>query len=76
MQPQSPHPRATTLSSPRPYAQRPTRQFTPLSMTLTKAFEKFKDVGVIVLLCHVPCHILFLLISSYMSIAYIIRFRA
>ncbi|RVW25545.1 hypothetical protein CK203_050805 [Vitis vinifera] len=42
------HQRPAYHSPYRPYAQRPTRQFTPLSMTLTKAFEKFKDIGVIV----------------------------
>ena len=48
MQPRPPHPRATTPLPPRPYAQRPVRQFTPLGMTLTKAFEKLRDAGVIV----------------------------
>ncbi|KAL6323277.1 hypothetical protein AAG906_029284 [Vitis piasezkii] len=43
MQPRPPHPRATTHPPPRPYAQRPVRQFTPLGMTLTRAFEKLKD---------------------------------
>ncbi|RVW15512.1 hypothetical protein CK203_077664 [Vitis vinifera] len=33
---------------PRPYAQRPARQFTPLGMTLTRAFEKLRDAGMIV----------------------------
>ncbi|RVW67952.1 hypothetical protein CK203_064371 [Vitis vinifera] len=47
---------------PRPYAQRPARQFTPLGMTLTRAFEKLRDAGVIVPLAprplphHVPLH--------------------
>ncbi|RVW72172.1 hypothetical protein CK203_061821 [Vitis vinifera] len=39
---------------PRPYAQRPPRQFTPLGMTLTRAFEKLKDAGVIVPLAPRP----------------------
>ncbi|RVX01656.1 hypothetical protein CK203_024476 [Vitis vinifera] len=47
-QPRPPHPRATTHLLPRPYAQRPVRQFTPLAMTLTRAFEKLRDAGVIV----------------------------
>ena len=47
MQPRPSHPRATTHPPPRPYAQRPTRQFTPLGMTLTRAFEKLRDAGVI-----------------------------
>ncbi|RVW88806.1 hypothetical protein CK203_034640 [Vitis vinifera] len=54
MQPRSPHPRATTHPPPRPYAQRPARQFTPLGMTLTRAFEKLKDVGLIVPLAPRP----------------------
>ncbi|RVW51425.1 hypothetical protein CK203_097157 [Vitis vinifera] len=56
MQPRPSHPRATTHPPPRPYAQRPARQFTPLGMTLTKAFEKLKDVGLIVPLAprHLP----------------------
>ena len=48
MQPQPPHSRVTTLPPPRPYAQRPVRQFTLLGMTLTRAFEKLRDVGLIV----------------------------
>ncbi|RVW32930.1 hypothetical protein CK203_112633 [Vitis vinifera] len=48
MQPQPSHLRATTHPPPRPYAQRPTRQFTPLGMTLTRAFEKLRDGGLIV----------------------------
>ncbi|KAL6345147.1 hypothetical protein AAG906_013631 [Vitis piasezkii] len=48
MQPRPPHPRAATHPPPRPYAQRPARQFTPLGMTLTRAFEKLRDLGVIV----------------------------
>ena len=47
VQPRPPHPRATTHPLPRPYAQRPARQFTPLGMTLTRAFEKLRDAGVI-----------------------------
>ncbi|RVW69822.1 hypothetical protein CK203_061151 [Vitis vinifera] len=46
---------ATTTTSeshysppPRPYAQWPIRQFTPLGITLTRAFEKLKDGGLIV----------------------------
>ncbi|RVX02264.1 hypothetical protein CK203_028285 [Vitis vinifera] len=54
MQPQLPHPRATTPPPPRPYAQRFARQFTPLGKTLTKAFEKLKDAGVIVPLASRP----------------------
>ncbi|RVW62172.1 hypothetical protein CK203_062577 [Vitis vinifera] len=46
-QPRPPHQRATTHPLPRPYAQRPARQFTPLGMTLTRAFEKLRDAGVI-----------------------------
>ncbi|RVW48264.1 hypothetical protein CK203_069537 [Vitis vinifera] len=38
----------------RPYAQRPPRQFTPLGMTLTRAFEKLRDAGVIVPLAPRP----------------------
>ncbi|RVX01559.1 hypothetical protein CK203_017492 [Vitis vinifera] len=52
---------ATTTTSesryspaPRPYAQRPARQFTPLGMTLTRAFEKLRDAGVIVPLAPRP----------------------
>ncbi|RVX08201.1 hypothetical protein CK203_017699 [Vitis vinifera] len=55
------HAAATTTSEsrystppPRPYAQRPPRQFTPLGMTLTRAFEKLKDAGVIVPLAPRP----------------------
>ncbi|RVW12838.1 hypothetical protein CK203_110830 [Vitis vinifera] len=40
--------RATTHPPPRPYAQRPARQFTPLGMTLTRAFKKLRDAGLIV----------------------------
>ncbi|RVX12071.1 hypothetical protein CK203_010435 [Vitis vinifera] len=47
MQPRPPHPRAATHPPPRPYTQRPPRQFTPLGMTLTRAFEKLRDAGVI-----------------------------
>ncbi|RVW69186.1 hypothetical protein CK203_059579 [Vitis vinifera] len=43
MQSRPPHPRTTTPLPSRPYAQRPTRQFTPLGMTLTRAFEKLRD---------------------------------
>ncbi|KAL6316098.1 hypothetical protein AAG906_015614 [Vitis piasezkii] len=39
---------ATTHPPPRPYAQRPARQFTPLGMTLTRAFKKLRDAGLIV----------------------------
>ena len=53
MKPQPPHPRVTTHPPPRPYAQRPARQFTPLGMTLTRAFENLRDTGVIVPLA--PC---------------------
>nr|CAN83608.1 hypothetical protein VITISV_004717 [Vitis vinifera] len=49
-----PHPRAATHPPPRPYAQRPARQFTPLGMTLTRAFEKLKDAGVIIPLAPRP----------------------
>ncbi|RVW71181.1 hypothetical protein CK203_054414 [Vitis vinifera] len=48
MHPRPPHPRATTYPLPRPYAQRPARQFIPLGMTLTRAFEKLRDAGLIV----------------------------
>ncbi|RVX14764.1 hypothetical protein CK203_012132 [Vitis vinifera] len=48
------HPRATTHLLPRPYAQRPARQFTPLGMTLTRAFEKLRDAGVIIPLAPRP----------------------
>ena len=48
------HPRATTHPLPRPYAQRPARQFTPLSMTLTRAFEKLRDGGLIIPLAPRP----------------------
>ncbi|KAL6323511.1 hypothetical protein AAG906_039088 [Vitis piasezkii] len=54
MQPRPPHPRATTPPPPRPYAQRFARQFTPLGKTLTKAFEKLRDAGVIVPLASRP----------------------
>ncbi|RVW90935.1 hypothetical protein CK203_044187 [Vitis vinifera] len=54
MQPRPPHPRATTHLPPRPYAQRPVRQFTPLGMTLTRAFEKLRDGGLIVPLAPHP----------------------
>ncbi|RVW44006.1 hypothetical protein CK203_074925 [Vitis vinifera] len=54
MQPRPPHPRAATHPPPRPYAQRPARQFTPLGMTLTRAFEKLRDAGVIVPLAPRP----------------------
>ncbi|RVW50144.1 hypothetical protein CK203_096894 [Vitis vinifera] len=54
MQPRPPHPRATTHLLPRPYAQRPARQFTPLGMTLTRAFEKLRDAGVIIPLAPRP----------------------
>ncbi|KAL6322943.1 hypothetical protein AAG906_022781 [Vitis piasezkii] len=54
MQPRPPHPRAATHPPPRPYAQRPPRQFTPLGMTLTRAFEKLRDAGVIVPLAPRP----------------------
>ncbi|RVW93754.1 hypothetical protein CK203_043426 [Vitis vinifera] len=54
MQPRPSHPRATTHPPPRPYAQRPVRQFTPLGMTLTRAFKKLRDAGVIVPLAPRP----------------------
>ena len=54
MQPRPSHPRATTHPPPRPYAQRPVKQFTPLGMTLTRAFEKLKDGGLIVHLASCP----------------------
>ncbi|XP_034693534.1 uncharacterized protein LOC117920231 [Vitis riparia] len=54
MQPRPSHPRATTHPPPRPYAQRAARQFTPLGMTLTRAFEKLRDAGVIVPLAPRP----------------------
>ncbi|KAJ9698762.1 hypothetical protein PVL29_007697 [Vitis rotundifolia] len=54
MQPRPPHPRATTHPPPRPYAQRPARQFTPLGMTLTRAFEKLRDASLIVPLAPRP----------------------
>ncbi|KAJ9680280.1 hypothetical protein PVL29_019559 [Vitis rotundifolia] len=41
-------PRAIGSLPPMPYAQRPARQFTPLGMTLTRAFEKLRDAGLIV----------------------------
>ena len=40
--------RATGPQLPRPYVQRPQRQFTPLGMTVTRAFEKLRDVGMII----------------------------
>ncbi|RVW52820.1 hypothetical protein CK203_076621 [Vitis vinifera] len=46
--------RAATRPPLRPYAQRPPRQFTPLGMTLTRAFEKLRDAGVIVPLAPRP----------------------
>ncbi|RVW60408.1 hypothetical protein CK203_089900 [Vitis vinifera] len=70
MQPRPPHPRATTHPLPRPYAQRPARQFTPLGMTLTRAFEKLRDAGVIVPLAPRPLPILFLHISSMSTCLY------
>ena len=54
MQPRPSHPRATTHPPPRPYAQRPARQFTPLDMTLIRAFEKLRDGGLIVPLAPRP----------------------
>ena len=54
MQPRPPHPRTTIPLPPRPYAQRPARQFTPLGMTLTRAFEKLRDAGMIVPLAPRP----------------------
>ncbi|KAL6338138.1 hypothetical protein AAG906_012833 [Vitis piasezkii] len=48
MQSRPPYSRATTPPSPRPYTQRPARQFTLLGMTLTRAFEKLRDAGLIV----------------------------
>ncbi|KAL6323498.1 hypothetical protein AAG906_039072 [Vitis piasezkii] len=54
MQPRPPHPRTTIPLPPRPYAQRPARQFTPLGMTLTRAFEKLRDAGMIVHLAPRP----------------------
>ncbi|KAJ9708445.1 hypothetical protein PVL29_000472 [Vitis rotundifolia] len=54
MQSRPPHPRATTHPPPRPYAQRLARQFTPLGMTLTRAFEKLKEAGLIVPLAPRP----------------------
>ncbi|KAJ9680317.1 hypothetical protein PVL29_019589 [Vitis rotundifolia] len=54
MQPRPPHPRAATHPPPRPYGQRPASQFTPLGMTLTRAFEKLRDVGLIVPLAPRP----------------------
>ncbi|RVW91931.1 hypothetical protein CK203_030166 [Vitis vinifera] len=54
MQPRPPHPRAATHPPPRPYAQRLARQFTPLGMTLTRAFEKLRDGGLIVPLAPRP----------------------
>ncbi|XP_010658312.1 uncharacterized protein LOC104881102 [Vitis vinifera] len=54
MQPRPPHPRAATYPPSRPYAQRPVRQFTPLGMTLTRAFEKLRGAGLIVHLAPRP----------------------
>ena len=54
MQPRPSHPRAATHPPPRPYAQRPARQFVPLGMTLTRAFEKLRDGGLIVALAPRP----------------------
>ena len=54
MQPRPSHPRATTHPPPRLYAKRPARQFTPLGMTLTRAFEKLKDGGLIIHLAPRP----------------------
>ncbi|KAJ9683815.1 hypothetical protein PVL29_016354 [Vitis rotundifolia] len=54
MQPRPPHLRTITHPPPRPYAQRPARQFTPLGMTLTRAFEKLRDAGLIVPLAPRP----------------------
>ncbi|XP_010649293.1 uncharacterized protein LOC104879157 [Vitis vinifera] len=54
MQPRPPHPRAATHPPPKPYTQRPLRQFTPLGMTMTRAFEKLRDTGVIVPLAPRP----------------------
>ncbi|RVW58297.1 hypothetical protein CK203_057474 [Vitis vinifera] len=67
--------REPLLTATQPYAQRPARQFTPLGMTLTRAFEKLRDAGVIVPLAPrplphpIPPHF------RYMSTACIIRFR-
>ncbi|RVW79054.1 hypothetical protein CK203_048163 [Vitis vinifera] len=53
MQPRPPHPRAAT--HPRlDHMHRGPRQFTPLGMTLTRAFEKLRDAGVIVPLAPRP----------------------
>ncbi|RVW79447.1 hypothetical protein CK203_056123 [Vitis vinifera] len=54
MQPRPSHSRAVTQPPPRPYAQRPVRQFTHLGMTLTRAFEKLRDGGLIVPLAPHP----------------------
>ena len=54
MQPRPLHPRVTTFQPPRPYTQRPARQFAPLGMTLTRAFEKLRDSGLIVPLAPRP----------------------
>ncbi|RVW27289.1 hypothetical protein CK203_107328 [Vitis vinifera] len=54
MQPRPPHSRVATHPPSRPYAQRPVRQFTPLGMTLTRAFEKLRGAGLIVPLAHAP----------------------
>ena len=61
MQPRPPHPRAATHPPPRPHAQRPPRQFTPLGMTLTRAFEKLRDAGMICSFGTTP------LVASYSS---------
>ncbi|RVX02265.1 hypothetical protein CK203_028282 [Vitis vinifera] len=61
MQPRPPHPRTTIPLPPRPYAQRPARQFTPLGMTLTRAFEKLRDAGMICSFGTTP------LVASYSS---------
>ncbi|RVX04523.1 hypothetical protein CK203_023453 [Vitis vinifera] len=60
MRPRPPHPRAITPPPPKPYVQRPVRQFTPLGMTLIRAFEKLKNAGLIVPLAPppLPHHIL------------------
>ena len=48
LQPRPPHLKATAPPLLRPYAQKLARQFTSLGMTLVKAFEKLRDVGLIV----------------------------
>ncbi|KAL6340023.1 hypothetical protein AAG906_038858 [Vitis piasezkii] len=73
MQSRPPHSRAITPPSPIAYT-RGCEQFTPLGMTLTRALRSSKTPGLIVPLVPCLCHILFLLTSSYMSIAYIIIF--